>query len=93
MTYISVTMDIYDLTQITVVVSAAVVLGRIGWSIARAIDRRVARPALPGDAAERLRALEDEQQTLRQELAELQERQDFTERALLRDQNRIVTPR
>jgi hypothetical protein len=52
-----VTMDIYDITQGTVVASAAVVLCRIGWSVARAIDRRVARsPALSIDAAERLQA-------------------------------------
>ena len=49
--------------------------------------------------------LEDDHRTVRQELAEIQERQDFTERALLRDggqakppapvvlPDRVVTPR
>jgi hypothetical protein len=56
---------------------------------------------LTDDAAERFGTLEDEQLALRQELAELQERQDFTERVLLREQHppldlpapeRVVTP-
>ena len=59
------------------------------------------QPALTDNAAERIRTLEDEQLALRQELAELQERQDFTERVLLREQRppldlpepeRVVTP-
>ncbi len=97
-------MDLGDITQLTLVATTALVLGRIGWSLARLIDRRGARPAtLPDDASDRLRALEEEQLVLRQELAELQERQDFTERALLREEmearrpthdlpERIVTP-
>jgi hypothetical protein len=80
-------MDLGDITQLAFVATATLVFGRIGWSLARLIDRRAARqPAPPHDAAERLRTLEDEQLALRQELAELQERQDFTERALLREQ-------
>ena len=98
-------MDLYDITQLAVVASAALVLGRIGWALARLIDRRAARsPAMADDVVERLRVLEEEHLSLRQELAELQERQDFTERALLRDPGRmpaapgpaperIVTPR
>lgn len=95
-------MDLGDITQLAFVATITLVLGRIGWSFARLIDRRGTRhPALPDDAAERIRTLEDEQLALRQELAELQERQDFTERALLREQpqrgnlpapERVTTP-
>ncbi|HEY7505722.1 MAG TPA: hypothetical protein VH700_16605 [Gemmatimonadales bacterium] len=82
-------MDLGDITQLAFVATITLVFGRIGWSFARLIDRRASRqPALPDAAAERIRALEDEQLVLRQELAELQERQDFTERALLREQPR-----
>jgi hypothetical protein len=96
-------MDLGDITQLAFVATVTLVLGRIGWSFARLIDRRASRqPALPDDAAERIRALEDEQLALRQDLSELQERQDFTERALLREQppkrdlaapERTATPR
>jgi hypothetical protein len=95
-------MDLGDITQLALVATVTLVLGRIGWSFARLIDRRASRqPALSDEAAERIRTLEDEQLALRQELAELQERQDFTERALLRQQpprtelpapERIATP-
>ncbi len=82
-------MDLGDITQLTLVATVALVFGRIGWSFARLIDRRASRqPALSDEATERIRTLEDEQLALRQELAELQERQDFTERALLREQPR-----
>jgi hypothetical protein len=95
-------MDLGDITQLAFVATITLVLGRIGWSFARLIDRRASRqPALSDDAAERIRTLEDEQLALRQELSELQERQDFTERVLLREQpakrdlaapERIATP-
>ena len=79
-------MDLGDITQFAVVATITLVFGRIGWSLARLIDRRASRQsALSADAAERIRTLEDEQLALRQDLAELQERQDFTERALLHD--------
>lgn len=81
-------MDPGDFTQLVVVATITLVFGRIGWSFARLIDRRASRqPALPDEAAERIRALEDEQLALRHELAEVQERQDFTERVLLREQH------
>jgi hypothetical protein len=96
-------MDLGDITQLALVATVTLVFGRIGWSLARLIDRRAPRqPAMSDDAAERFRTLEDEQLALRQELAELQERQDFTERALLREQRpraevpapeRLTTPR
>ena len=96
-------MDLGDITQLAFVAAVTLVFGRIGWSFARLIDRRAARPpALSDDAFERMRTLEEEQLALRQELAELQERQDFTERALLHQQRpkveipapeRLTTPR
>jgi hypothetical protein len=80
-------MDLGDITQLAVVATITLVFGRIGWSLARLIDRRAVRqPALNDDADQRIHTLEQEQLALRQELAELQERQDFTERALLREQ-------
>jgi hypothetical protein len=85
-------MDLGDITQLTLVATTALILGRVGWSLARLIDRSSSRPALLPDTAERIRALEDEQLTLRQELVELQERQDFTERALLRERNQASPP-
>lgn len=94
-------MDPTDLTQLAFVATITLVMGRIGWSFARLIDRRAGRqPGLSDEAVERLRTIEDEQLALRQELAELQERQDFTERALLQEQRprpeiatkRIATP-
>jgi len=76
-------MDIYDLTQIMLVVTGGLVIGRLGLALARRIERR---PAETRDAIadERLRALEDECGALRREVGELQERQDFTERLLAR---------
>jgi hypothetical protein len=95
-------MDLGDITQLAFVATITLVFGRIGWSFARLIDRRASRqPTLSDEAAERIRTLEEEQLAVRQELAELQERQDFTERALLREQppkrdlpaqERIATP-
>jgi hypothetical protein len=95
-------MDLGDITQLAVVATITLVFGRIGWSLARLIDRRASRqPSVSEEAAERIRSLEEEQMALRQELAELQERQDFAERAMLREQRpradiaapeRVVTP-
>ncbi len=83
-------MDPGDLTQLIFVTMAALVLGRVGLSVARLIDRRaIGKPSLPEDAEARFRALESECDTLRHELAEVQERQDFTERALLHDPARV----
>jgi hypothetical protein len=98
-------MDPGDITQLALLTLTFVVLGRIGWALARLIDRRgAAGPAASPELAERLRALEEEQLAVRQELAELQERQDFTERSLVQDPRqtrpapaplpgRVVTPR
>ncbi len=78
-------MDIGDVTQLIFVGTAAFVFGRLGIALVRLIDRRGAGSASPGETDARLRAVEDECITLRRELAEVQERQDFAERVLLRD--------
>ena len=96
-------MDLGEISQLAVVATITLVFGRIGWSLARLIDRRSSRASsVSDDAAERIRSLEEEHMALRQELSELQERQDFTERALLRElrpqsdssvAERLATPR
>ena len=76
-------MDIYDITQITLVLSAGLVIARVGMALARRIERRPELdPRLDAAAEERLRALEEESSILRHELQELYQRQDFTERLL-----------
>ena len=85
-------MDLGDITQLTFVATTALVLGRLGWSLARLIDRRSSSRGMSAAATERIRALEDEQAMLRQELTELQERQDFTERALVRERDQVHRP-
>jgi hypothetical protein len=97
-------MDLGDLTQLAFVATTVLVLGRVGWALARLIDRRSSDPAGQAELAERVRALEDDYHSVRQELAEMQERQEFTERALLRDptqsgppapvtrRDRVITP-
>jgi chromosome segregation ATPase len=85
-------MDLGDITQLTLVATTALILGRLGWSLARLIDRRSSAQAVSAETTERLRALEDEHAMLRQDLAELQERQDFTERALVRERDQVNPP-
>ena len=86
-------MDLGDITQLALVATTVFVLGRVGWAFARLIERRAApHPGVPAEAAERLRTLEDEQFLLRQHLAELQERQDFTERVVARDDRAQMRP-
>jgi hypothetical protein len=98
-------MDPVEFTQLVFVCTACLVLGRVGLALGRAIERRWAGPATASaETEERLRAVEEESLTLRREVAELQERQDFAERALLHDPararpvieapaERVVTPR
>ena len=76
-------MDPVNVIQLVFAGTTALVLGRIGFAVARYFERRLAgtQGANP-DAEIRLRAVEDECNMLRQELSELQERQDFTERVL-----------
>jgi hypothetical protein len=79
-------MDLGDITQLVLVATTALVLGRVGLALARQIEHRGSgKPALEPNAEDRLRALEEESSILRQEVTEIQERQDFTERALLQD--------
>jgi hypothetical protein len=95
-------MDLGDMTRVVLVLTVAGTIGRVGFALARVIERRAAPPAVPPAADERLTRLEDECAVLRQAVAEMVERQDFTERALLRDPGRspranadedVLTPR
>lgn len=99
-------MDLGDVTQLVLVATTALVLGRVGLAFARLIERRASgQPSLAPESEDRLRALEGECSSLRQELMEVQERQDFTERALLQSpaqprpaspqapREKMVTPR
>jgi hypothetical protein len=83
-------MDPGDFTQLVLVVTGALVFGRVGLALARLIERRSSVPSPMADSDERIRAVEDECLTLRREMAELQERQDFAERALLHDPARAA---
>jgi hypothetical protein len=86
-------MDLGDVTQLTLVATTALVLGRVGLALARLIERRFSGTSTPNPESEdRLRVLEEECSLLRQELTELQDRQDFTERALLQDSARPNVP-
>lgn len=76
-------MDIYDVTQITLIAGAGLVIARIGLALARRIETRSEAASTLNDMAEeRLRALEEESALMRGELIELHERQNFTERML-----------
>ena len=99
-------MDLGDITQLVLVATTALVLGRVGLAFARLIERRSSgASALSPESEDRMRVLEEECTLLRQELTELQDRQDFTERALLHDpahpkvpasapsEERVLTPR
>jgi hypothetical protein len=99
-------MDLGDVTQLVLLATTALVFGRVGLALARLIERRSsAGSGVAAEAEDRLRTVEDECLALRRELAELQERQDFTERALLHDPaqrrsapveplpERVITPR
>jgi len=71
-------------------VVGAVVLGPIGRAFAERLRRKGIEPAL--DAGE-LDALRDELTAVRQQLAELAERQDFTERLLAKAREReLLSP-
>jgi hypothetical protein len=79
-------MDLGDITQLVLVATTALVLGRVGLALARLIERRASAVSVPTPESEdRLRGLEEECSLLRQDLTELQDRQDFTDRALLHD--------
>jgi hypothetical protein len=99
-------MNAYDVTQILLIATAGLVFARFGLALARRVETRSsAQAGLEPAAEDRLRALEEECVILRQELSEVQERQDFTERLLLESHaapklspsessdGRILTPR
>jgi hypothetical protein len=99
-------MDPVNVIQLVFAGTTALVLGRMGFALARYVERRLAgTQGASHETESRLRAVEDECSLLRQELSELHERQDFTERVLhqgpVRGQlphldspeKRVVTPR
>jgi hypothetical protein len=99
-------MDPVNVIQLVFAGTVALVIGRMGFALARYVERRLsAGQGANQEAESRLRAVEDECTLLRQELSELQERQDFTERVLHQApgqqrlahpdsaEKRIVTPR
>ena len=76
-------MDPVNVIQLVFAGTTAIVFGRLGFALARYVERRLSGGQGPHQEAEsRLRAVEDECSLLRQEMSELQERQDFTERVL-----------
>ena len=78
-------MNLIEITQVLLVATGAIFLGRVGLALTRWLERRLNAPRLTSEAVDRLQSLEDECARLRQEVSELQERQEFTERALLKD--------
>ena len=77
-------MDPINVIQLVFAGTSALVFGRLGFALARYVERRLSGSQDANQGSEtRLRAVEDECTLLRQELSELQERQDFTERVLL----------
>ena len=93
-------MELYEITQIMLIATGGIIFARLGLALARRIERRPVEPVTPAPGEDRLRALEAECAVLRQELGEVQERQDFTERLLLPDpkaggvpEKRVPTPR
>jgi hypothetical protein len=83
-------MDPVNVIQLVFAGTTALVLGRLGFALARYFERRLSSSQGPTQEAEsRLRTVEDECVLLRQELSELQERQDFTERVLEQGRGRL----
>ena len=77
-------MDPVNVIQLGFAGTSVLVFGRLGFALARYVERRLSGSQDANQGAEnRLRAVEDECTLLRHELSELQERQDFTERVLL----------
>ena len=74
-------MDPVNAIQLVLAGTSVLVLGRVGFALARYLERRLAGSQGGGPEIEsRLRTVEDECTLLRQELTELRERQEFTER-------------
>ena len=76
-------MNLIEVVQLLMAGTGVVLLGRVGFALTRWVERRLNHPGLAAEAEDRLRVLEEECSVLRLEVTELQERQDFTERALL----------
>ena len=98
-------MDPVNVIQLAFAGTAVLVFGRLGFALARHVERRLSGTQSETQQTDsRLRAVEDECTLLRQELSELQERHDFTERLLQQGQirgrlshpisaeQRVVTP-
>jgi hypothetical protein len=83
-------MDPVNVIQLVLAGTSVLILGRVGFALARYCERRLAGSRGP-EVGSRLQAVEDECTLLRQELSELRERQDFTER-LQSPEKRAVTP-
>jgi hypothetical protein len=85
-------MDPVNVIQLVLAGTSVLVLGRMGFALARYFERRLAgSQGRSPEAESRLRAVEDECTLLRQELSELRERQEFTER-LQSPEKKAVTP-
>lgn len=76
-------MNVIELAQLAMIATGAVLLGRVGFAMTRWLERRLNPSRLGAEAEDRLQVLEEECGRLRQEVTELQDRQEFTERALL----------
>ena len=86
-------MDPVNVIQLVFAGTTAIVLGRLGFAVARHFERRLSgSQGRTQEAERRLRTVEDECLLLRQELGELQERQDFTERLLHEGRGRLSPP-
>jgi hypothetical protein len=86
-------MDPVNVIQLAFAGTAVLVFGRLGFALARYFERRLSGSQRPIQEAEsRLRTVEDECALLRQEMSDLQERQDFTERLLHEGRGRLSPP-
>ncbi|MGH7525575.1 MAG: hypothetical protein ACREMX_02610 [Gemmatimonadales bacterium] len=75
-----------ELVQLVLVAAAALVLGRAGLALARIAERHFSEHrGLNPETEGRLLLLEEEYNSLRRDLTELRDRQDFMDRLFLRD--------
>lgn len=82
-------MDPVNVIQLAFAGTAVLISGRLGFALARYVERRLlGAQSANQEPDSRLRAVEDECTLLRQELSEMQERQDFTDRLLQQGQIR-----
>lgn len=76
-------MNLIEIAQMAMIATGAVLLGRLGFAVTRWLEGLLNPSRLAPGSENRLQVLEEECARLRQEVTELQDRQDFTERALL----------